>query len=135
MLYDFVEYLRDQVTVVKLTVTSEGAAYTIFETLNDRGLDLSPLDLVKNHLYSRAAQTPHRLRDMESRWVQMMATLANVSADAFLKAYWASRHGRIRTPQLSETFKSTYADGNGAIEVSQDMLRAAEQYARARYVR
>jgi len=135
MLYDFVEYLRDQVTVVKLTVTSEGAAYTIFETLNDRGLDLSPLDLVKDHLYSRAAQTPHRLRDMESRWVQMMATLANVSADAFSKAFWASRHGRIRTPQLSETFKSTYADGNGAIEVSQDMLRAAEQYARARYVR
>jgi Protein of unknown function DUF262 len=50
-LFEFVNFMRDKVSVVKLSVASEEAAYTIFETLNDRGLDLSPLDLVKNHLW------------------------------------------------------------------------------------
>ncbi len=45
-----VKYLRDQAAVVRLIVSSESAAFTIFETLNDRGLELSPLDLVKNYL-------------------------------------------------------------------------------------
>jgi hypothetical protein len=53
-LFDFVNFMRDKVSVVKLSVASEEAAYTIFETLNDRGLDLSPLDLVKNHLFGKA---------------------------------------------------------------------------------
>ncbi len=41
-------YLLDQVQIVRFVLSSDSAAYTIFETLNDRGLALSPLDLVKN---------------------------------------------------------------------------------------
>lgn len=47
VLLDFVRYLRDSVKTVRLCVPSEANAYTVFETLNDRGLDLSILDLVK----------------------------------------------------------------------------------------
>jgi hypothetical protein len=39
--------MRDKVGAVKLVVPNEEMAYTIFETLNDRGLEASPLDLVK----------------------------------------------------------------------------------------
>jgi hypothetical protein len=101
-----VKYMRDHVGVVRLLVSSENAAYTIFETLNDRGLELSPLDLVKNHLFSKAdEESSVSLRDMEARWTQMMSTLANVKPDDFLKAFWTSRHGRIRTNDLFEAFK------------------------------
>jgi hypothetical protein len=60
---------------------------------HDRGLELSPLDLVKNFLFSRVSNDITMLRDMEDRWTQMMSTLANVRADNFLKAFWTSRHG------------------------------------------
>jgi hypothetical protein len=81
-LFDFVNFMRDKVSVVKLSVASEEAAYTIFETLNDRGLDLSPLDLVRNHLFGKADEkSEDAVRDMEERWAQMMATLSNVRAD------------------------------------------------------
>jgi uncharacterized protein with ParB-like and HNH nuclease domain len=53
--FQFINYLREKVGVVKVVVPDETMAYTIFETLNDRGLQLSPLDLVKNHLFSKAA--------------------------------------------------------------------------------
>jgi hypothetical protein len=54
-LYRLVEYLEDGVKIVRLNVQSDVNAYTVFETLNDRGLDLSVLDLAKNHLFGRAS--------------------------------------------------------------------------------
>jgi uncharacterized protein with ParB-like and HNH nuclease domain len=116
-LFGFVNFMRDKVSVVKLSVASEEAAYTIFETLNDRGLDLSPLDLVKNHLFGKADEkSPDAVRDMEERWAQMMATLSNVRADNFLKAFWTMRHGRIRSVDLFSAFKKEYATPDAAID-------------------
>jgi len=129
-LFEFVQFMRDKVSVVKLAVGSEEAAYTIFETLNDRGLDLSPLDLVKNHLFGKADEkSEEAVRDMEERWAQMMATLSNVRADNFLKAFWTMKHGRIRSVDLFSAFKKEYGTPDAAIELSVDMLGAAEQYA------
>lgn len=51
-LLSILKYLSDKVQVVRFVLTSDDAAYTIFETLNDRGLELAPLDLVKNYLFS-----------------------------------------------------------------------------------
>jgi len=128
--FDFVNYLREHVGVVKLVVPDEEMAYTIFETLNDRGLELSPLDLVKNHLFGRAAShSAARIKSMEARWAQMMQTLASVRADNFLKAFWTSRHGRIRTRNLFDVFKKQYANADTANELSMDMLETSEQYA------
>jgi Protein of unknown function DUF262/Protein of unknown function (DUF1524) len=129
-LFDFVNFMRDKVSVVKLSVASEEAAYTIFETLNDRGLDLSPLDLVKNHLFGKADEkSEDAVRDMEERWAQMMSTLSNVRADNFLKAFWTMKHGRIRSVDLFSAFKKEYGTSETSIDLSIDMLAAAEQYA------
>ena len=128
-LFEIVNYIRDCATVVTLFVQSEDLAFTIFETLNDRGLELSPLDLVKNFLFSRVSNDAAMLRDMEDRWTQMMSTLANVRADNFLKAFWTSRHGRIRTGHLFQTFKRQYGDIGRVNALSSEMLEASEQYA------
>jgi hypothetical protein len=129
-LIKIVRYLQDNVSVARLMVSSDGAAFTIFETLNDRGLDLSPLDLLKNYLFKRAEQhSKPRIRDMESRWTQMMATLANVKANQFLKVFWTSRHGRIQRGSLYDALKLKYNTPTSAVDFSVDMLAASEQYA------
>lgn len=131
----FVKYLRDRVVISRLVVSDESNAYMIFETLNDRGLELSPLDLVKNYLFGRAASTGAsadtnvKLRAMESRWVQMIQTLSNVKSAGFLKAYWTSRHGRVQTSNLFENLKREYRNAEKVIELSTDMLSVSEQYA------
>ena len=125
-----IKYLRDRVSVARLIVSSDGAAFTIFETLNDRGMDLSPLDLVKNYLFGQAEKkSKESIRDMENRWTQMMATLSTVKADNFLKTFWTSRHGRIQKPYLFQSLKKTHDSPNKAIDLSKDMLAASEQYA------
>ena len=127
-LFELVRYLRDGVKVVTLNVPNEVNAYTVFETLNDRGLDLSVLDLAKNHLFGQAGNETH-LRDIQGGWSQMMANLTNVKADDFLKAWWTSRNGRVQNPQLFARFKERVSSRSAAGEVSRDLLVASEQYA------
>ena len=129
-LYEFVNSVRDTVSIVRLVVRSDDAAYTIFETLNDRGLDLSPLDLVKNFLFSRAEKkSKARVRDLEARWAEMMALLSDTKANVFLKVFWTSRHGVVQSPTLYKSFKKDYNEPNAALQVSVDLRAAAERYA------
>ena len=53
---------RDKVHVAYMDVASSGNAYVIFESLNDRGIDLSVLDLVKNYILGPQAQSSQRSR-------------------------------------------------------------------------
>lgn len=74
----FVDWLIDNVDLVEITAYSDEDAYTIFETMNDRGLPLSPTDMLKGYLLAnikddedkslaakvwRDATTPLRLED------------------------------------------------------------------------
>lgn len=127
-LYQFVRYLKDSVRVVRLVVANEANAYTVFETLNDRGLDLTVLDLVKNFLFGKAG-SGQRLREVQAKWLQMMANLTNVRADDFLKSWWTSRHGRVQTAQLFPQLKDSVGTWDEANAVSTDLLDASEKYA------
>jgi len=108
-----VTYLTDTVQIVRLVVRGDEAAYTIFETLNDRGLDLAPLDLVKNYLFSRAEKGKRSggksLTDLEERWAEMMTLLNSVKADTFLRAFWSSKHGAPQGRKLFGPFKKQYS--------------------------
>jgi hypothetical protein len=72
----FIKFLRDSVVVVRLTVPNESNAFRVFETLNDRGMDLSAVDLLKNYLFGLVFdESPVALEQMEHRWSQLSATL------------------------------------------------------------
>lgn len=123
-------FLTHKVEVVRFALSSDAAAYTIFETLNDRGLELSPLDLVKNYLFSQAEK--HRvgsLTECEERWTEMMALLSSSRADSFLRAFWSSRHGKPEGAKLFAAFKKAYAKPDSLYDLSVDLRRDAERYA------
>jgi hypothetical protein len=125
-----IQYLTDTVQVVRFVLPGDSAAYTIFETLNDRGLELAPLDLVKNYVFSRAEK--HRagsLRDFEERWAEMMTLLGSMKVDSFLRAFWASRHGTMEGPKLFSAFKKAYDDPSKVHDISIEMRTASERYA------
>jgi uncharacterized protein with ParB-like and HNH nuclease domain len=53
---EFVYKLRNQAVVVRLDVSEARDAFKLFETINNRGLRLSPTDIVKNFLLGNAAR-------------------------------------------------------------------------------
>jgi hypothetical protein len=127
---ELIRYLTDTVQVVRFVLSGDNAAYTIFETLNDRGLALAPLDLVKNYVFSRAENyRAGSLRDFEERWAEMMTLLGSMKVDSFLRAFWASRHGTMEGTKLFSAFKSKYDDPEKVYKISIEMRTASERYA------
>ena len=64
-LVDIVSQLDRDVQVLLAVASSISEAYVIFETLNDRGADLTTADLLKNYLFSQAG--PY-LSGVERAW-------------------------------------------------------------------
>lgn len=49
----FVDWMKDNVILVEIIAHSDDNAYTIFETMNDRGLSLTSTEMLKGYLLSR----------------------------------------------------------------------------------
>ncbi len=65
----FLDWLLNNVHLVEITAYSDDDAYTIFETMNDRGLSLAPLDMLKGYLIANITDENERER-INSIWKQ-----------------------------------------------------------------
>ena len=125
-LIDLEEYIRDRIVMILVVVGDEADAYTIFETLNDRGLDLSISDLLKNYVFSKAAT---RLNVAKTQWTEMAFVLGTQSHAQFLRHYWLSKYGVIRDRDLYKEIKQKFSSANGVINLMADLKDTANKYA------
>lgn len=95
------DYVLTNAKVIEVHVSNENRAFIIFETLNDRGLNLSTADLLKGHLFGTSG---NRIEESKAAWSQTMAPFVghkdSGDADIFLKHYWASTRGVTRVKAL-----------------------------------
>ncbi len=56
----FADWLVDNVHLVEITAQSDDDAYTIFVTMNDRGLSLTPTDMLKGYLLANIQEGKER---------------------------------------------------------------------------
>lgn len=90
----FADWLIENVYLVEITAYSDADAYTIFETMNDRGLSLTPTDMLKGYLLAHITDTDHR--NSASRvWRERISALQDIGkeedADA-IKGWLRSQH-------------------------------------------
>lgn len=90
----FTDWLIENVYLVEITSFSDTDAYTIFETMNDRGLSLTATDMLKGYLLANITNT--ELRNKSSRiWLDRITALKQIGkeedADA-IKAWLRSQH-------------------------------------------
>lgn len=76
----FVDWLIESVHLVEITAYSDGDAYTIFETMNDRGLSLTPADMLKGYLLANIVDPDDRVRAGKA-WKSLVAALADLGKD------------------------------------------------------
>lgn len=107
-LIDILEALTDKFQSLTVTITDEDEAFTIFETLNDRGVDLTIADLLKNYLflilYKKIEDS--ELRVLIVKWDFMIAQLGD-SITSFFKHYWNSHNAPISEKEIYKTLKKT----------------------------
>lgn len=76
----FVDWLVENVHLVEITAYSDSDAYTIFETMNDRGLSLTPADMLKGYLLANISDPEKRVRAGRV-WRERVQALINVGKD------------------------------------------------------
>ena len=74
MLKAFVYWVRENLILVKITALSEENAYTIFETMNDRGVPLTASDMLKGFILSKFSHDEKRTK-VNAQWRQDMLKL------------------------------------------------------------
>lgn len=90
----FGDWLIENVHFVEITAYSDADAYTIFETMNDRGLSLTSTDMLKGYLLANISDTDRR-NEASRVWRDRVAALQQIGkeedADA-IKAWLRSQH-------------------------------------------
>jgi hypothetical protein len=76
----FVDWLIENVHLVEITAYSDSDAYTIFETMNDRGLSLTPADMLKGYLLASIVDETDRVRASRV-WKERISALMDLGKD------------------------------------------------------
>lgn len=90
----FIDWLIENVHLVEITAYNDDDAYTIFETMNDRGLSLSPTDMLKGYLLANITDESRRSAAAQI-WKHTMHQLADLDNEApadFFKAWLRSQY-------------------------------------------
>ncbi|MDJ0775392.1 MAG: DUF262 domain-containing HNH endonuclease family protein [Mastigocoleus sp. MO_167.B18] len=110
--------IRDQVVkylkVIFITVAEEDDAYTIFETLNARGMDLSFVDLIKNKVF-KSLKTTHPDDFAKTQWKKLQNIIASRDGvgglETFVRHWWIARYNYTSEDSVYKHFKKLWNSG------------------------
>jgi len=80
----FTEYILRKVEMITIICTQQEYAIKLFQVLNTRGLDLTPADLIKSHLYSKLEEEIERKafkdtwQEVETKSKEMEESVTNL---------------------------------------------------------
>jgi uncharacterized protein with ParB-like and HNH nuclease domain len=88
------DYLLNKVVLLPYITNNMKQALTVFETLNSKGRSLTPIDLLKNALFSHEPES--NWESLKEQWVKFKTTLDGVreSEKRFLKYYILVNHSQ-----------------------------------------
>ncbi len=125
------KFLLGGAKVFALKVADSRLAFIMFETLNDRGIEASQVDLVKNHLFQEAGK-----RDAEAQraWSAMRGAIESISerSDDLVKEYvrWVAciQFGITREKELFERIAEKSKGPSEAIAMLDSLERLSDDY-------
>jgi hypothetical protein len=128
-LYNWIKFLRESAMVIAIRVPDHINAYTMFETLNDRGLRASQTDILKNFLFGKAQD---RLSEIQARWSSMVATIETVGDEdlllTYLRHHWTLSHGYTPERELASLVKDEITGRAQAVTMATGLDDYAADY-------
>ncbi len=97
----FADWLIERVYLVEIRAPSDDDGYAIFETMNDRGLPLSPTVMLKSHLLSNSGNDDTKKR-LNTIWKGRIDELLRVGKDEesdAIKSWLRARHADSIRPR------------------------------------
>ncbi|MGB5971687.1 MAG: DUF262 domain-containing protein, partial [Nodosilinea sp.] len=108
--------IAQRLLFIQINVEDELNAYTVFETLNARGIELSSTDLLKNYLFS-LFQGPDDLQEAQRQWRRIVNTVQMEKFPEFLRYYLSLQETRVRRERLFKIVREAVRNGQQAFEL------------------
>ncbi len=122
ILYDWVDFLRRE-------APDHMDAFRMFETLNDRGLKASQIDILKNYIFSIAGD---RVAEAEEHWISMVGIIESVGDDDLIldcvRHSWIAQNGPTTEARLAESVKEKVTGRQQAIDLVTELDVVATDY-------
>ncbi|MGB3588757.1 MAG: DUF262 domain-containing HNH endonuclease family protein [Tunicatimonas sp.] len=118
--------VAEKLMFIQIVVEDELSAYTVFETLNSRGVGLTVTDLLKNYLFSIATQVdlPH----IKDKWKKIINIIGLDNFPVFLRHYWISKNKLIRQEYLFRAIKEAISSSPDVIFLLDSLEENAQLY-------
>lgn len=129
----FIDWLKYNVVLVEIIAYSDENAYTIFETMNDRGLNLTPTEMLKGFILSKFEDRKKRQKANEL-WKMSMQELHTYDKDEdqrFIQAWFRAQYAETIRPgkagsknedfeKIGTRFHSWFRDSLDKVGIGQD---------------
>jgi uncharacterized protein with ParB-like and HNH nuclease domain len=126
---DFASFLNNVVgelmMFIQITVQDELNAYTVFETLNSRGVELTSTDLLKNYLFSQVANSETDLKQIKHQWKKIIDAIGLKEFPNFLRYFLLATRKQVTKEYLFKEIKHFIKTGQDVF----DLLDRLEFYA------
>lgn len=122
------EVVARRLLFILITVDDELNAYTVFETLNARGLELSATDLLKNYLFSRV-RVPNDLEALQRRWSRLIQTVSQESFPDFLRYHLLCYQPKVRSNRLFKMVREKVKSPEDVFKLMDAIESRCELYA------
>ena len=96
----FIDWFTENVVIVEIIAYSDDNAYTIFETMNDRGLSLTSTEMLKGYVLSRIKDRKQR-NEINNIWKEKIKSLNELDKNAdqsFFLAWFRSKYAQNMRP-------------------------------------
>ena len=127
------EFLTKQVAekllFLRIIVEDELSAYTVFETLNARGVELTVTDLLKNYLLSLFPNQSQDQKLAKEQWKRIIRITDLSDFPKFLRHYWNSRNTFVRAEKLFREVRTKVKSRDDVKRLMNDLEDNANTYA------
>lgn len=123
--HDIISALREKILLIRIDVADDLKAFTLFEVLNTRGVELSEADLLKNAIFSQAGT---HLDEVRLNWEIMSENIGHRPLMRFLQHHWISNHGNLPRQGLFPAIKKRVQSAHDALQFSERITTSSEYY-------
>lgn len=114
---------------IQVVVENEVGAYTVFETLNACGMELTASDLIKNYLMSLVAKKGQGdLEHVLKRWHRMTNQIGARKLPEFLRHHFNSKFPYVRQERLFREIREEVSSGEDAITLIKELEASSACY-------
>ncbi len=115
--------------VIQIDINSEEDAYTIFETVNARGAELTAADLLKNLIFRNVKKLPGGDDKARAKWQTLEENISGTRTDLskFIRHYWLSKNSFTNERALYRQVKIGTTDFSKLLN---ELVAASEWYNR-----